>query len=300
MTLTPTLRRAAVATGLSSLLLLSACTSNTVSTSSGTSSSASSSETSTATASATPTPVETTTTPAVVLPTYEAGQKLTTAQVNDLLNGIFANLTTVHMEMSTKSGGSSGTGDIAMSADADYSTNPISISGTMEMGSMGNTPMKVVLVDSNFYMNLGSLSQNLYIQISLAQLTSATGVNLADSFDPTKSVDQFSSAVTGGTYVGTETLNGVEVDHYTVAASTKKLVKLGGSALDSAPKSFIQRFTKKKTRTVESVWVDASGHVVKAVTQSFTGTTTVLFSKFGEPVTIEAPPSDQVTTAPGF
>lgn len=294
-------RRAAAGVGLASLLLLSACSgTSTTPTSASTSSSVPPATVSSSTATPSPTPTATSTAPPVSLPTYTAGQKLTADQVTALLTPAFTGLSTVHMDMTVKSA-SSGAGDITMSADADYTTTPISLAGTMTMASMPiGAPMKVVLVDGTFYMNLGSMSQNLYIKVSLAQLDSGSGTNLMDSFDPAKSLTQFSTAVSSGTFVGQETLNGAEVAHYTVMANTKQLVKANSALLASAPKKVIKRFTSKKERQVESVWVDGQGHIVKAVTQSFSGTTTVEFSKFGDPVTITAPPSDQVTEVPGI
>ncbi len=295
MHMPPLMRRAAAGIGLASLLLLSACTGNsTTPTSSETSSTSASSA-----ASSSPTPTTPMTT-APAMPTYAAGDQLTVDQVTSLLKAAFSGLTTVHMDLKVKSG-SGGSGDVTMSADADYTTTPISLSGTMTMAAMPTgAPMTVVLVDGNFYMNLGALSQNMYIKVSLAQLSSGSGTNLMDSFDPAKSLDQFSAAMTGGTYLGQETVNGVEVGHYTVSVNSARLLKLNKALLANVPKKDIKKFKAKTERIVESVWIDGSGHIVKAITQSLGATTTVTMSNFGAPVSISAPPSDQVTEVPGL
>jgi hypothetical protein len=235
------------------------------------------------------------------MPSYAAGQTLTAAQVASLMQIGKASPTTAHMEMKMKASKlDPNPVSVTMSGDIDYTSSPVSMSGTMTMSTLpSNTPVKIVLVDGKFYMNLGSLTQNKYVELSLAQLSASSGTSMLQALDPMSAFSTYAAAFSGGTYIGSDTVNGAPADHYRFSVSTAKLLKIDSSILSGAPKSVIKKFKKVKNRVLDDVWLDSSGRLVKVVTSVMGQTTTVTMSDYGVPVTITAPDPTEVTQMPG-
>ena len=63
--------------------------------------------------------------------------------------------------------------------------------------------------------------------------------------------------------------------------SSAALIKANKAMLAGVPKKQLQKFKAKAERVVESLWIDGSGHIVKAITQSFGATTTLMMSNYG-------------------
>jgi hypothetical protein len=126
-----------------------------------------------------------------------------------------------------------------------------------------------------------------------------TARNLAMSLEAVRStasldhISAFASAARSVTLAGKESLNGTPVDHYSIQVDVAKLP-------NDTPGRAPLLATGITTLPIE-LYVDGQGRPVKA-TQDLTvqgqhTTTVIAFSKFNEPVSITAPPPDQVSTA---
>lgn len=278
MTASALSRRPLAALGLAGVLLLSACSS------SGTPSAGSSS-------------TPTTSTSPYVPPTYSAGQTLTRNQMLTLLPALYSHLTTAHLDLNSNGNGSGAT---TLTADADFSTTPAEVSGQMLMALMP-TPKPIVLILSGgtLYLNISGITGAQFIQATFAQLTPVPGVELLPAMDPKSAFSTFSPAISGGVYVGKETVDGVQADHYTVEVDSAAVLKADPLLFRGAPPDVVTQFKKVKTRPYEDIWVDGQGHILQVVTTLDEVTSTLTLSSFGEPVSVKAPSPSQITTMPG-
>lgn len=201
-----------------------------------------------------------------------AGDEFIAAMTKGIENLTTANIT---MEMSV-----AGAGAMSSTGQVDYTQDPPASSMTMTVSGM---EMKSLTVGGKTYMNMGAASQNMWAEIDPA----TAGVD-ASSTDPLAALKLMGDAVTEATLVGSEDVDGVQADHWTV---TLDMSAMGAAAAGATG------------LVTQDVWLDGEGRPVKTVAvievagQSSSTTTTM--SDFGTPVTIEAPPADQITTMPG-
>ena len=99
--------------------------------------------------------------------------------------------------------------------------------------------------------------------------------------------DRFDDAVTGGTYVGKETIDGTATDHYKLTVDTKAIA----SAVPSAAAGAVGSIPASETI---DVWFDGDGRYKQMSTEVGGETVTESFSQWGEPVQVTAPPAGQV------
>jgi hypothetical protein len=113
--------------------------------------------------------------------------------------------------------------------------------------------------------------------------------DLGSQLDPTTQFEAFADAVTEATYDGAVELDGETLDHYTATVDTAKLLQqlpdaaVGQSGL---PDSLTQEW-----------WFDDEGRIRRFSSDfgGMAGSVSLSLSEWGEDVTIEAPPADQVT-----
>ena len=166
-----------------------------------------------------------------------------------------------------------------------------SMSMDMDMGSAGPGTMKMVLVDGVFYMNLGQMTKGKYAKIDLTDETNPFAKQfsqLADQMDPAKQLEQFKKAVTSFEKKGEpKQLDGVEAQPYEIVLDTSKidaLSELPGGASANVPK------------TITYVMYLGPDNLLRRMTADVAGSKTqVDFSKWGEPVDVEAPPASEVS-----
>lgn len=190
---------------------------------------------------------------------------------------------TVHMEMAG--------GPAAMTADGqvDYRTNPPSMSMTMQSAAMGNQKMEMRLVGKKMYMKMGNLTGGKFMALDLDDPNNPLGDtdSLTDSMDPAKSFEQFESGLQKVVFVGEETVDGENTDHYKLTIDTSKLDAASSDTAGVLPK--MMKY---------DAWLDDDGRMRQTrVDMGKLGTTTVTIADLGEPVKITAPPPSQVTTA---
>ena len=207
----------------------------------------------------------------------ESGDSAATADfIENFGRGIDA-MTTMSFTMDLAAEGQT----MSSSGVVDNSVTPPQVSMEMTIPGIA-TPVQSVVIDGNQYMNMGEMSGNMWIKMD-----TATDPSLAASADPVQQLRAFRSAVTDVTEVGKEDVNGVDTTHYTVTVDTTKMTTDATSTAGLPP-----------TMTYE-IWLDGEGRTAKMVidltSAGVAGSTTMTFSKFGEPVTIVAPPADQIT-----
>ncbi|MGI8954673.1 MAG: hypothetical protein ACR2FL_08905 [Nocardioidaceae bacterium] len=183
-------------------------------------------------------------------------------------------------------------GDVAVGSDpADTQ-----MAMTMDMGSMGAGGAEMRLVDQVFYMNLGPLTENKFAKIDLSDPNNPLGQSFGDlvgQLDPSKSVEDLEGAITSVEKSGSpETLDGVQAQPYEVVVDSTKIADasgLAGSTGVSLPDELTFTF-----------WVGSDNLPRKLTSDMGESTIEATFTKWGDDVSIEAPPADEISKQDPF
>lgn len=206
--------------------------------------------------------------------------KLSGQQFAGILKDALDKATTAHMTMDL---GSNGTAE----GDADYTTSPPEAAIKLSMAALGGD-IEVRMVDGTLYVKSPSFGDK-WVSAALDDPNSPLGA-LGQQLDMTKTLQTFADAVVSASDQGSDEVDGESLDHYTTTVDTKKLVSSMSSAAGDAgslPKTMDQDW-----------WFDSDGLVRKFSTDFGGQPLTVTLSDWGGDVSIEAPPSDEVTQMP--
>ncbi|HEX3648096.1 MAG TPA: hypothetical protein VHV49_06680 [Pseudonocardiaceae bacterium] len=189
---------------------------------------------------------------------------------------------------------------------------------TMAMPALGGA-MEMVLVHGTMYLKLptsvsGALGETgkPWTKIDLgadSALTQSLGstADLANQADPATLIQKIAAAGTI-TKVTHETVNGVATTHYAITVDVAKMAaSLSGEPAEQRAQ---QELRQDGVRSVPfDIWVDGDNLPTRIVThvayaEPTTGrseqvTLTIAYTDWGKPVTITAPPADQVGTLGG-
>lgn len=197
---------------------------------------------------------------------------------------------TAHVSGSVTAAGQNVTmdGDISVGESADeYATNL-----TMSAPALGGA-LRMILVDQALYLNLGSMTHGKYAKLDLSDTNSPAGQlmsQLLAAADPAKSLVAMTEGVVSFEAVGTSQLDGVNTTQYRVQVDTAKAVSALG--LGDAPSSGVGALPKMLSY---DIWV-GDDHLMRRMSFSVGSTLsmTMDFTRWGEPVHVEAPPPGQV------
>ena len=194
--------------------------------------------------------------------------------------------TTAHLSMTTGAGGM----DITAEGQVDYSTDPPSMAMEMTNPMGGDQKLEIRLVDGKFYMNMGQLSQGKYYELSPDDPNNPLGEmsGLTESMDPVRSFEQFASGLEKVTFVGTEDVDGEQLDHYVLTLDTTRVdsLKDAGAQLPE---------------TLDyDLWVDDQDRMRQVqIDLGSTASVDMKIFDWDEPVDIEAPSEDEIAPMPG-
>ena len=183
-----------------------------------------------------------------------------------------------------------------------------------QLGALSNGSMEVILKDNIAYLNLGTLGTQLtngkpWLKLDLSSLANLPGSagslsSLTKVNQNTDPAEQMRLLLASGhlTRVGTETVDGVRSTHYAGTVDpAKELQQQVGSNLTPEDVSRLKNGLQEAGITSEHIdlWLSqASLPVEIKVSAKSTAAgqiaTDVHFSDWGRPVTITAPPADQV------
>ncbi|MBL0886581.1 hypothetical protein [Myceligenerans indicum] len=155
----------------------------------------------------------------------------------------------------------------------------------------------MILVDGDFYMNMGPITQGKYMHVSGEDSAAAELDGMMEQLEQANIAGQaeaMDGAVSEVTEVGTETINGIETHHYTVVVDLSKAKDLEALGVD---KSMAEEMGSMEFeyflddddvphRVISKMVEDGQDFVV-----------TVDITDQGEPIEITAPPADQTIEA---
>lgn len=179
---------------------------------------------------------------------------LTAGDFSDTVSGSMEAVTSLHMEGVT----SSPAGDAAMSGDISY------VDGTVAM-RVTTEGVEVIVMDGVTYLGMGGQFQ--------VMTDDAFSVDaLLESADLSAAVQEMADSISGFEVVGSEEIDGTTATHYQFDMTTDGVAE----------------------PVTVHYWLDEENRPIQ--TRTTVGDVTVVstFSRFGEPVTITAPPADQI------
>jgi hypothetical protein len=212
-------------------------------------------------------------------------QELTAAQIE---------AGSVTMDVTITSGGQviTAEGEVLTGADVEDS----GVDMTMQVPGVGD--LQMILVDGDFYMNLGQLSQNKFVVIDLDDASNPLAESfggLQEQFDVAATTEALEDAIVGFEEVGPETVEGVEAEQYDVTVNTEDMLGTlgaagGGPAAAQLPETITYSF-----------WTDEDNLPVK-MTAEAGGLFELefIYSDWGGPVEITPPPANRISKKDPF
>jgi hypothetical protein len=185
---------------------------------------------------------------------------------------------TLHVTMKTDGGGQ------ALTMEGDTVNDPADPKMKLTMTVSGMN-IDMVVVDKKVYMK-GIPGQAPAGKWAVYDETSPVAKQMlgsADQMDPTKMFDQLDKAVTKVKHVGSDTLAGEKMDKYEMTIDTKAMgaqATTGGVELPDT--------------LTYTVWLDKDDRMRQIVFDVVGTKATMTMSRYGEPVTVTAPPAAQV------
>ncbi len=208
--------------------------------------------------------------------------------VDEMMAGLESS-TTANMTMNMDFGG----GSLVAEGMVDYTTDPVSMSMTMTQDAMGQEPIEMRLVDGIMYMNMGSMSNNKFMAFDLTDPANMPpGMeDLGEQMDPLAAFKEFEPALKTVTFVGTEDVEGEELQHFDVVMETAKLESLKDLPVEAG----------LPEEVAYDLWFDDEMRIrqMDMVMEMATpvSVTAKLF-KWDEPVDIVAPSDDEIAEQP--
>ncbi|WP_121250848.1 LppX_LprAFG lipoprotein [Nocardioides ferulae] len=221
------------------------------------------------------------------------GETVDAADVGEQMLASFTEGETVSVEMTMTLMGA----EMVSEGVGSYAGDQPETAMTMTNPFLGEDETEVRFVDGVVYMNLGALSDNKFWSLDPSDADGSglpLGGTLDQMADPRAALESMSEAVTEAVYAGEEEVDGETTDRYTLTIDVEEMFAASGLGELGADATAMM-----PAEVTQDIWFGEDGLVRKAaVDMGDAGSTVMEFSGWGEPVTIEAPPADQVEEMP--
>lgn len=199
------------------------------------------------------------------------GGTITGDRLHEVFGHLFDGVSTVHVAYVPSGGPAAGAADAVIGP-------PVQAKITLSNQSAPGQAGSVIIKDGKAYLNVASLGSK-WILTSSAE----DGISSMPAFGQTNFELLYLGPHTVATYQGPAAVEGISTREYVLTASTPTPSTAGAS------------------QTIATVWIDSSGRLIQ-YTYSPTGGgswVTATYSNWGESVTVQAPPSKDVTVLSG-
>ncbi|WP_156374137.1 hypothetical protein [Cellulomonas sp. Leaf334] len=222
-----------------------------------------------------------------------AGFVLTTDTVDEL-TGFMVAAQTYDISMLSEAGGSSVTA-AGQARVTDAGTEMTMTTGSPDLPA----EVEIRLVGGQLYVNLGELTGGLFWQIDASDTSNPMAAAMAQSTSKSSVADSLAALVPAIVSVepsgSEEQIDGVSTQPYDMVVDTSKL---SGPAADDFVAEAAAAGVEIPAQITYRYWV-GSDKLPRKVSVDLLGShTEIMMSNWGGPVTIEAPPADQITAAP--
>lgn len=230
-----------------------------------------------------------------VLAGLKQGEEVSPDEFVDTVSDGLEESTTAHLEMTMSMGD-----EVATTAegDLDYTTDPPSLAMSMDVPQAGD--MEMVLVDNVMYLKADAMSGDKFWKLDLSDPDSPLGHmgfdKMLEQTDPIGALESMRSGIDTVTFEGTEDVDGRELDHYELTVDMESALKSYGGEL---PSSATQALPDSVTY---DLWLDDQDRFAQMRMETpimkRTVTMEMTLDDWGQDVSIEAPPADEVTDMP--
>lgn len=216
-----------------------------------------------------------------------AGASVDPGEFVDLLKASLDKASTASISITTAGGVGSLTGE----GDADFSSTPPTMTMTMSLPQLGGD-VEMRLLDGVAYMKLPQTGDK-FISFDLTDPSNPLGSAFTDQLDIATQFDAFGDAIDEVTYVGTDDVDGEELEHYSLAVDGQAVADQSGA--DAGAIGLPEVITY-------DVYFDAEGFFRRMAFDlgEQAGSTTLDYSDWGKDVSITAPRPGEITTMPGL
>ena len=212
---------------------------------------------------------------------------LTQANFTQVLSDSQVKAKSAHIDMEIGAAGQT----IQARGDVSVGATPAETAMTMTMDMGSSMSFEMRLVDQIMYMNLGQMSDDKFLKMDLTDennpITKQYG-QMLDQMDPAKQMADLKGAVTSFEKKGDpQTIDGVKAQPYVVEVDTSKVPSfkdLPDASADLIPESIVYTMYIGSDNLLRRMSFDLAG-----------SKSTMNYSKWGEPVNIEAPSADQIS-----
>ena len=185
----------------------------------------------------------------------------------------------------------SGAMSVTAEGDVSYAKAGPEMKLTMSMAQMGAGEMDMRVVDGIVYMTIPSVTPpGKFLKIDPRDRSnpmSKSFGSLSGQLDPLNSVRAMKSGVRTVTFVGTEAVDGEDADHYRVVVDSAAMFKaMKQKTVPGMPKNLTY-----------DMWLDDQDLLRRMQFKVAGQTVDMSMSKWGEPVSVEAPPAGKVVDA---
>jgi len=164
--------------------------------------------------------------------------------------------------------------------------------------SVSGQEMEFRMIGTDMYVEVpaaaGLPGGKKWLSMDFKDIGSLTGMDTSAMTDalqnPAGNIDKYAKYITGGTYVGPSTVDGVSAKQYDFTLDMKgAMAEMMPGGMPSSAAGQIPDSMK------ESIWIDADKHPVQMkLAMGQLGTMTMHLSDFGTKVSVSAPPKDEV------
>lgn len=188
-----------------------------------------------------------------------------------------------HMVMEFSGGGQSMTGE----GDVSYAEGKQAMQMTMTAGAMGTIEMR--LVDGVMYMAVPPMTpKGKFVRIDPAEGGPLGDFGGLSQGDPLAAFEDFETGLEDVTYVGPESVDGVDADHYVLTVDAKAAAEAQGGPTQGVPEE-----------VTYDLWLDEDDLMRRMQFSLPQGSFTMTMSDWGEPVKVKAPAKRDIVTMPG-
>lgn len=165
----------------------------------------------------------------------------------------------------------------------------------ISMAVAEGTTIDMRLVGGQMYMSMGELTGGKFVQLDPSD--PSLGIDMPTDVDPAQDAKDLEAAIQSVTKVGApEVIGGVQAQAYDVVVDLSKVTGASKEQLDEAAAEVASTGVTLPTTMTYHYWVSADG-LVRRIAYELLGTSsTMTFEGWGEPVDIQAPLADQITT----
>lgn len=209
------------------------------------------------------------------------GEKIDPQAFADLLLASFEESTTAAITMSMTASGLKVSGE----GFVDYSDEKPAISLSMTNAALGEGRIEMRMVDGVAYVSMPGLGAGRFIEIDAEQLAGEAGVGL----DPREALESFVDGVERVQLIGEDEVDGDDVRHYTLTVDSTKI--------DGAQQ--LPEGERLPQDLAYDVWLDDDDRIRRmSMDLGASGALDMTMSDWGTPVTIKAPPAEEVIEMP--